>query len=109
MKFCRLTKEMDFFGKNPELYIEGREKQITHVGRILTYLFIILYIIIFCYKVYRMTTRVDITFYDSFSNTDEIPTVKIVQDNFTLVFGMRNEYGMPFIDDTIYYPVAFFF
>ena len=109
MKFCRLTKEMDFFGKNPELYIEGREKQITHVGKILTYLFIILYIIIFCYKVYRMTTRVDITFYDSFSNTDEIPTVKIVQDNFTLVFGMRNEYGMPFIDDTIYYPVAFFF
>ena len=109
MKFCRLTKEMDFFGKNPELYIEGREKQITHIGRLLTYLYILLYIIIFCYKLYRMTTRVDITFYDSFSNTDEIPNVKIVQDNFSLVFGMRNEYGMPFIDDTIYHPVAFFF
>ena len=55
-----------------------------------------------------MAARVDITFYDSYSNTDEVPTVKINQNNFTLVFGLQDRNGEPFINDTIYYPLAFF-
>ena len=109
MKFCEFVKGIDFFGKEPEFYINGREKQVTIIGRIFTYLFMIISILIFCYKFYRMTQRVDITFYDSFSNTNEVPIVKIIQDNFTLVFGLHDKYGMPFIDDSIYYPRAYFF
>ena len=56
-----------------------------------------------------MTQRVDITFYDSYSNADEIPSIRITPENFTLVFTLLDEDGEPFIDDTIYYPEAYFF
>ena len=109
MNFCRFLRRLDFFGKEPEFYIDGRDKQITFIGRLCTFIYIILYILIFSYKLYRMAARVDITFYDSYSNTDEVPTVKINQNNFTLVFGLNNKNGAPFFDDTIYFPIAYFF
>ena len=65
MGFCQLMKKIDFFGKVPEFYLKGKTKQVSWFGRIFTYIFIILYIVIFCYKVIRMYQRVDITFYDS--------------------------------------------
>ena len=108
MSFLEFVKRIDFFGKEPEFYIQGRPKQVSIFGRIFTYIFIFLYILIFCYKLYRMSQRVDITFYDSYSNTDEVPSIKITQDNFTLMFAILDENGEPFIDDTIYYPEAFF-
>ena len=108
MSFLEFLKRIDFFGKEPEFYIQGRPKQVSIFGRIFTYIFIFLYILIFCYKLYRMSQRVDITFYDSYSNTDEVPSIKITQDNFTLMFTILDENGEPFIDDTIYYPEAFF-
>ena len=109
MDFLRFVKNIDFYGKEPEFYFDGQRKQVTIIGRILTYIFIILYILIFSYKLYRMTERIDITFYDSYSNTGEIPSVKIMKDNFTFVFGLQDKSGSHFIDDSIYYPVAYFF
>ena len=108
MSFIEFIKGIDFFGREPEFYIQGRPKQVSILGRIFTYIFMIIYITIFIYKVYRMTERVDITFYDSYSNTDEIPTIKITQDNFTLMFAVYDENEQPFIDETIYYPEAHF-
>ena len=108
MAFCESIKGIDFFGKEPEFYFKGRPKQLTIIGRIFTGIYIVLYIIIFCYKLYRMSQRVDITFYDSYSNTDEIPKIRITNENFSLVFAVYDEYGDPFIDDTIYYPEAYF-
>ena len=109
MEFWEFIKGIDFFGKEPDFYIKGRQKHITIVGRIFTYVFMMLYIAIFSYKLYRMTQRVDITFYDSYSNADEIPSIRITPENFTLVFTLLDEDGEPFIDDTIYYPEAYFF
>ena len=77
MEFCDFIKEIDFFGKLPEFYIKGKPKQVTITGRLFTVIFIILYIIFFGYKLYRMSQRVDITFYDSYSNTEEMPSIKI--------------------------------
>ena len=108
MSFYEFLKGIDFFGKEPEFYFKGRPKQVTHAGRIFTFIFIIMYIIIFCYKVFRMTQRVDITFYDSYSNTDEVPKIRITNDNFTLIFAVYDEHGEPFINDQIYYPEASF-
>ena len=108
MSFCEFIKGIDFFGKIPELYIKGKSKQVTIIGRIFTTIFIILYILIFSYKVYRMSQRVDITFYDSYSNTNEIPSIKITDNNFSLVFAVLDEFGYPFIDENIYYPEAYF-
>ncbi len=89
--------------------MNGRPKQVTIIGRIFTYIYLIIYILIFSYKLYRMTQRVDITFYDSYSNTDEIPKMKITDENFLLMFAIYDDDSLPFIDDTIYYPIAYFF
>ena len=109
MEFCEFIKGIDFFGEKPEFYIKGRPKQVTFIGRFFTTIFIIIYVIIFCYKFYRMSQRVDITFYDSYSNTDEIPTIKISKENFSLILSVFDDLGEPFIDESIYYPVAYFY
>ena len=109
MEFCEFIKELDFFGKERELYIKGKPKHVTFLGRIFTIIFIIIYIIIFCYKLYRMFQRIDITFYDSYLSTEDAPKIKITQENFTLVFAVLDEDGFPFIDESIYYPLAFFY
>ena len=109
MSFCEFLRGIDFFGKEPEFYFKGKSKQVTIIGRIFTCIYIVIYIIIFCYKLYRMTQRVDITFYDSYSNTDEIPKMKITDENFTLMFAIYDEDGLPYIDETIYYPIAYYF
>ena len=39
MDFLRFVKNIDFYGKEPEFYIDGKRKQVTIIGRILTYIF----------------------------------------------------------------------
>ena len=108
MKLCECLKEIDFFGKQPEFYIKSKSKQVTLMGRILTVIFIILYIIIFGYKLYRMSKRFDITFYDSYLFTDTIPSINITNENFNILFSIKDNLGLPFIDESIYYPIAHF-
>ena len=108
MEFCKFLKGIDFFGKLPEFYIKGRTKQPTIIGRTFTIIFIIIYIIIFIYKLYRMFIRLDITFYDSYSTTEETPSINITNENFYLMFSLYNDSGLPFIDESIYYPMAYF-
>ena len=43
MEFCDFLKGIDFFGKLPELYIKGKPKQPTIIGRAFT---VILYLYI---------------------------------------------------------------
>ena len=108
MELCEFLKGIDFFGKLPEFYIKGQPKQITIIGRIFTVIFIIIYIIIFIYKLYRIFMRLDITFYDSYSTTEETPSINITNENFYLMFSVYTDSGLPFIDESIYYPKAFF-
>ena len=54
---CDFIREIDFFGKLPEFYINGKPKQASILGRILTIIFIIIYLIIFIYKLYRISQR----------------------------------------------------
>ena len=103
-----ILKEIDFFGKLPEFYIKGKQKQVTILGRVLTILFIFIYIIIIIYKLYRVFKRIDITFYDSYSNTDEKPIVHLTKENFSLIFAVYDDSFLPYIDESIYYPVAHF-
>ena len=46
-----------------------------------------------------MFNRIDITFYDSFSHSEEVSSIKITQDNFTLMFAVSDEYEIPFINE----------
>ena len=108
MKFFEYLRNIDFFGKQPEFYIKSKPKQVTLMGRILTISFIIIYITIFGYKIYRMSKRFDITFYDSYLITDNIPTINLTNENFYLLLTISNDLGLPFLDESIYYPVAYF-
>ena len=56
-----------------------------------------------------MSQRVDITFYDSYSNSDEVPNIKITESNFSLIFAVYDDYGEPFIDETIYFIPKYIF
>ena len=112
MSFFEFLKRIDIFPKVPEFYFKGKPKHVTIVGSIFTYVYIAIIIIIFCYKIYRLTKRLDVTFYDYYSDGSdpyEIPKIKITDDNFTLMFSILYDDTIPFIDTTIYYPVVFFF
>ena len=109
MYFLETVKEIDYFGKIPEFYIKGKPKQVTLIGRIFTFIYIILYLIILGYKIYRMSVRIDITFYDSYSNLEETPSIQINNENFYTIFTIFDDSDNPFIDETIYYPLAYFF
>ena len=102
MSCLEFIKRFDFFGKEPEFYIKGGPKHVTVIGRVFTYLFVFIYIIIVAYKLYRMFKRVDITFYDSLSNTDEVPSISINNNNFSIIFTIKDDNGNPFINETIY-------
>ena len=108
MTVLEFFRQFDFFGKEPDFYFKGKKRQATVTGRIFTYLYIMFYILIFVYKMIRMAQRIDITFYDSYQNTDEIPKMRVTNNNFSLIFAVCDDYGEPFIDDTIYYPYAYF-
>ena len=102
-------EEIDFYGKMPEFYFNGNPKKVSFIGLIFTIIFIIIYIAIFIYKLYRMFQRIDITFYDSYSDRGEIPSINVTNENFYIAFSIYDgSIGEPFIDETIYYPVAYF-
>ena len=106
---CDFLQEIDLYGKVPELYFNGNPKKVSFIGLIFTIIFIIIYIAIFIYKLYRMFQRIDITFYDSYSDRGEIPSINVTNENFYIAFSIYDgSIGEPFIDETIYYPVAYF-
>ena len=107
--FCEFFKEIDFYGKQPEFYFKGNSKKVTCIGRIFTFIYIFIYIVFFIYKLFRMYRRIDITFYDSYSDKGEIPSINITNENFYIAFSVFNgSAGDPFIDESIYYPVAYY-
>ena len=108
MVFCEFIKEIDFFGKIPEFYIKGKPKQVTYIGRIFTFIYILIYITIFVYKLYRMVTKEDITFIDLYLDIDILPSYQINKENFYFIFSLSNNELKPFIDESIYYPEAYF-
>ena len=106
---CDFLKEIDFYGKQPEFYFKGMPKKVTWIGRIFTVIFIFIYIVFFVYKIYRIFQRVDITFYDSYSDKGDTPSINVTNENFYVAFTLFDgSTGEPFRDETIYYPVAYF-
>ena len=106
---CRMVKDIDMFGKEPELYYKGRPKKTSWIGRILSFSFVIIYFAFFLYKLIRMLKKIDVTFYDTFTYAPKPPAVKITHNNFYIAFALEDPTTYnPFIDEGIYYPKAFF-
>ena len=106
---CRIMKDVDMFGKDPELYYKGRPKKTSWIGRILSFAFVFVYFAFFLYKLIRMLKRIDVTFYDTFTYASKPPAVTITHNNFYIAFALEEPKTYnPFIDEGIYYPKAYF-
>ena len=101
--FVDFIKSIDLYGKSPELYYKGKSNKTTWVGRILTILYIIIYIAFLIYKLNRMINRVDVTFYDTNAYTGEIPSIHLNKENFYGGFAFDiPTTDTPYNDDRIY-------
>jgi hypothetical protein len=106
---CGIIKEIDMFGKEPELYYKGKSKKTSWIGRILTLLFIFLYIAIIIYKVVRMIRKSDVTFFDTIIYEDKPPSIQLSNEIFYGGFALEDPKTFdPYIDEGIYFPKAFF-
>ena len=106
---CRLVKDIDMFGKEPELYYKTRPKKTSWIGRILSVAFVLVYFAFFLYKLIKMLKRVDVTFYDTFTYAASPPQVPITHDNFYLAFALQDpDTYDPFIDEGVYIPKGYF-
>ena len=107
--FYKFLKEIDMFGKEPELYYKGQTKRTSLFGTILTILFVVLYCAFFTYKFSKLVRKNDITFYDTFTYEAEPPALKITNENFFVGFALEDPKTYDtFIDESIYIPKAYF-
>ena len=102
--FYAFIKRIDLFGKEPEFYFKGKSSKTTWVGRILTILYVIIYLAFLMYKLERMVSRIDVTFYDTFAYTGEIPSIELNKENFygAFAFDYPNT-NIPYADESIYH------
>ena len=106
---CRIWKDIDMFGKEPELYYKSRPKKTSWIGRILSFLFVLVYFAFFLYKLIRMLKKVDVTFYDTFTYADKPPAIPLTHNNFYIAFALEDPITYnPFVDESVYYPKAYF-
>ena len=104
-----IIKRVDMFGKQASLYIKGREKKKTTFGSIFSIIYIILYISFLIYKLKRMVSKKDVKFYDTFKYMEKPPSIRLSKNNFYGGFALEHPITYdPFIDESIYYPKAYF-
>ena len=102
-------KEKEKFGKEARLYYKGNEKKTTDLGFFLTLLYFFSYLALLIIKLIRMLKKVDFKIYDSFEYIDQPPSIKLSNENFYGGFALEYpETYDPFIDETIYFPKAYF-
>ena len=100
---------IDLFSKKIELYYQGKSKKSFLIGCLFTISYISVFIAFIIYKLIRIAKKVDAKFYDTYANIGEAPSIKLSKDNFYGGFALENpETYDTFIDETIYYPKAYF-
>ena len=105
----KFLHDFDLLGKEPGLYYKGKEKRNTYFGSLISIIYIIIYLIFFIYKLIRMLKRKDVTFYDAIEYLEAPPSIQLTNDIFYGGFAVENPITYdPFIDETIYYPKAYF-
>ena len=106
---CKFMYGIDLFGKEAELYYNGKSKRTSWTGILFTILYISMYISFFIYKVVRMLRKDDVTFYDTYAFTGEPPKIQLTKDKFYGGFALGNPLTLQtFVDDSIYYVEAYY-
>ena len=105
--YFQIFKEIDLFGKEPDLYYKGKQRKTTWMGRICTWIYIFIYIFFLIYKLVRMFKRLDVSFSETNSSTGGLPKIHLNKELFTYGLALSDDYGFPIYDETIYFPEAF--
>ena len=106
---CKLYKDIDMFGKEPEIYYKGSSKKTSWIGRIFSASFVLVYFAFFIYKLVKMLKKTDVQFFDTFTYAAEPPAVNITNENFYVAFGLEDPITYDvFIDEDIYIPKVYF-
>ena len=114
MKYkCKINynfiQDIDMYGRKLKLYYNGKARKTSWIGTIFTFLYMSIYLGFFIYKLKRVMNRKDGTFYDTYAFTEQPPSIKLSNENFYGGFGLENpETYDTFIDETIYFPKAYF-
>ena len=103
----QLFKELDLFGKEPDLYYKGKQRKTTWMGRICTWLYVFIYIFFFIYKLVRMFKRMDVSFSETNNSSGGLPKIHLDKNLFTYGLALSNDWGLPVKDETIYFPEAY--
>ena len=99
----KTLKNFDLFGKEPDLYYKGNPKKTSWLGFVLTLLYTIIYVSFFIYKFVRMINKVDVTFYETYAFTGEIPSAVLNKEIFAGGIGLVNPMtGENYINDRVY-------
>ena len=107
--FCKLLRQIDMFGKEPQLYYKGEEKKTSYTGASFSLLFIAIYLGFFLYELIKLINKSSLTFYETSAYLEEPPSIKINKDNFYGGFALEHPITYdPIIDERIYYPKAYF-
>ena len=86
-----LLKEIDLFGKEPDIYYKGKQKKTSWMGRICTLLYIGIYIFFFTYKLIRMFKRQDVSFSETNSSIGELPKIQVTKEKFLYAFSLLDD------------------
>ena len=101
--FVRTIENLDYFGREIEIYYKGKSKRTSLIGFIFTFLYSAMYISFFIYKLVGMIQKTEVTFYDTYSYTGEPPNIKLTPDKFYGGFALGNPLTLEtFVDNTIY-------
>ena len=108
-KLYEFFENFDMFGREAILYYKGKEKKVTIIGRICSFLYLLIYAVLLTYKLVKMLKKKNVTFYESSKYIEKPPSIKLSEDIFYGGFGLeRPDTYDPFIDETIYYAKAFY-
>ena len=92
-------KQIDLFAKRPDLYFKNHSRRTTWIGRIFTFLYVIILVAFFAYKLNRLVNRVDVTVYDTNTYRGEIPSIRINNNLFNagIAFDLPGT-NLPYLD-----------
>ena len=105
----KFLKNIDVFDKPINLYYKENQNYHTYLGCLMTIAYGLIYFLFFLYKVVNMLKRTDVIFYDTYAYINEPQVINITNEVFYGGFALEDPSTYdPFIDETIYYPKAYF-
>ena len=99
----------DMFGKKISLFFNGNETDGTTIGKVMTFTYVGLYIILFLIFTCMVILKKNGSYYDSEINPEELQEIKLNRDLLYFGFSLQNDKTYDsYLDETIYYPKAYY-